>query len=118
MSIAIQPGVWNWKYAGGEFEVNFVQGGEFVCVSYPAHAHWYDIGGSRVHVDWAKFGKYDMLCSSATEMKGNYVGHLDDWRTGTFVRAHTAEENAKFAADAAHAHDHSHEHVHTSECNH
>ena len=108
----ISPGVWNWKWSGGEFEVNFVEGGEFVCKSYPAHAHWFDKGPGKIHVDWVKHGRYDMEFGTGTgtggagetdininnikDMKGHYTGYPEEWRTATFVREHTTEEKAEY----------------------
>jgi len=53
----IAPGIWNWTYSGGTFEVSFCDNGEFVCTAYPRHAHWkQDLfsGTAPVQIDWAE----------------------------------------------------------------
>jgi hypothetical protein len=53
----IAPGIWNWSYSGGTFEVSFCDNGEFVCTAYPRHAHWkQDLfsGTAPVQIDWAE----------------------------------------------------------------
>jgi hypothetical protein len=112
-----EAGVWSWTYQGGEFEVNFVAGGEFVCPSYPAHAHWNMTSETTLFIDWGKFGKYEMKMASATEMSGSYQGHPESWRKGVFKRAHTQEESAAFAAHAHEMH-HEHHHEHGGSCSH
>jgi hypothetical protein len=111
-----QPGLWSWKYEHGEFEVNFVEGGTFVCKSYPDHSHWYNKGEGKVFVDWGQFGKYDMQLSSSTEMKGSYSGYPDEWRTAKFIRAHTDAEKADFASSSCGGHHH--DHAHGADCGH
>jgi len=107
------PGVWDWQYEHGNFEVNFCEKNEFVCDTYPAHAHWFMIGPGKVHVDWGRYGTYNMTISAdGKSMEGCYVGYPDDWRKARFVRKHTEEEKKKHADMAAHAHDHTHEHSH------
>jgi hypothetical protein len=119
MSFQLKPGVWQWKYDGGEFEVSFVAGGEFICAEYPEHASWKGTCcgscSETIIVEWGQFGNYTMtLTTDGGSMKGFYTGYEDDWRTATFLRAHTDEELASIRTKAAS----NHGHQHTSSCNH
>ncbi len=111
-AVSVKCGVWDWEYEHGTFEVNIVAGGEFVCESYPAHAHWTDIPPNKLYIDWGEFGTYDMVLETEIKMAGSYSGYPDDWRKATWKREHTAEESRVFAEAAAHAHSHEHEHEH------
>lgn len=101
-------GLWSWTYNGGTFDVNFAPDGEFVCVSYPAHAHW-KREGRKVSVSWGQYGEYDMvLAEDGKSMEGSYRGYAEDWRKAAFTRVHTEEELKKLKEAAAHAHSHQH----------
>ena len=114
MSFELKPGVWQWKYDGGEFEVSFVAGGEFICAEYPEHSSWKGTSETII-VEWGQFGNYTMtLTADGGSMKGFYTGYEDDWRTATFLRAQTDEELASVRTKAAN----NHGHQHTSSCNH
>ena len=118
MTHQLKTGVWNWNYVGGSFEVSFVEGGEFLCVQYPAQASWKGCCGScasKITIDWANFGNYSMtLSEDGASMEGFYTGYADDWRKGQFLRAHTEQELATIRSSAAA----NHGHQHTSACNH
>ena len=106
------------SYDGGEFEVSFVAGGEFICVQYPAQASWKGCCGScseKITVDWANFGNYTMkMTEDGKSMEGFYTGYPEDWRKANFVREHSDAEltSIKQAAAANHGHQHS------ASCNH
>jgi hypothetical protein len=118
MSYQLKTGVWSWSYAGGEFEVSFVEGGEFVCVDYPAQATWSGCCGTcseKITVDWANFGNYTMkMTEDGKSMEGCYTGYPDDWRKAVFLREHTSEELASIRQAAAA----NHGHQHSASCNH
>ena len=99
------PGVYNWSYAKGEFEVHFVEGGDFLCPQYPRHSSWSQTAG-EVIVDWQSFGNYSMaLSADGRRLEGCYTGHPEHWRKAQFLRAHTTEELAAVTAAMQAAHD-------------
>jgi hypothetical protein len=117
-SFTLKPGVWSWKYEHGEFEVSFVEGGEFICVQYSAPASWKGCCGScseKITIEWGQYGNYTMqLADDGASMQGFYTGYPDDWRKASFLRAHTSEELASIKTAAAA----NHGHQHTAACNH
>jgi hypothetical protein len=83
--VKLQTGVWAWSYDGGTFEVSFCDNKEFLCVQYPAHAHWAgccEDCETTVTVDWGQFGNYTMeVGAEGKTMAGCYTGYPD----GAFV---------------------------------
>ena len=79
--VQLQTGVWAWSYEGGTFEVSFCDNKEFLCVQYPAHAHWSGCCGdcdTTVTVDWGQFGNYTMeVGAEGKTMAGCYTGYPD-----------------------------------------
>merc|ERR1711934_910943 len=94
---------WSWRYDGGEFEVEFAQGGEFFCHDYPRHCHW-TVSGDQLTIDWGDLGTYvmtvDPCCKS---MKGCYKDYPEDWREATLI------------GELDHAHKHGDHHGHSHE---
>lgn len=109
--------VWDWEYAGGTFEVEFIcdSYNHFVCKEYPAHSHWsIDTASNKVAVEWDKYGSYDLVIDPATgSMSGSKRGQEANWRKLHFKRPLAAQAMA-----GAPAHDHEHQHVHSDSCNH
>ena len=120
MTYQLATGVWSWQYEQGNFEVSFVDGGEFICVDYPENSSWKGCCSecaSKITVEWGKFGNYTMeLQEDGKSMKGFYTGYPDDWRKGQWIRAHTAEELATIKEAAAANMNHGHQH--SASCNH
>lgn len=77
----------SWK--GGSFEVCFRPVGIFFCPKFQAPARW-EIEGSTVKVDWAKFGKYEFTVGEDGSLDGNAVPkNTEDegnWRKASFKR--------------------------------
>jgi|TARA_B110000211_G_C13803948_1_gene431834 hypothetical protein len=100
------PGVYKWSYAKGEFEVHFVDGGDFLCPQFPRHSSWSQPTAGEVIVDWQSYGNYTLkLSSDCRSFEGHYTGHPEHWRKGQFLRAHTVEELAAVNAAMQAAHD-------------
>ena len=90
--LAIFDSVWELEHPGGKFPIEFRADGfnHFVCESFPAHAHWKllndDTPTPTVHIDWAKFGQYELvIAADGQSMAGSAVGQPDNWRKATRI---------------------------------
>eukprot|EP00292_Cryptomonas_paramecium_P022627 CAMPEP_0113680574 /NCGR_PEP_ID=MMETSP0038_2-20120614/11415_1 /TAXON_ID=2898 /ORGANISM="Cryptomonas paramecium" /LENGTH=197 /DNA_ID=CAMNT_0000599011 /DNA_START=6 /DNA_END=599 /DNA_ORIENTATION=- /assembly_acc=CAM_ASM_000170 len=86
-------GVYNWRYAGGSFQVELRPFGSFYCKSYPATASW-TLVDKVVSVDWKKFGKYELEIKdpSTKSLEGGLAGNPSNWRKAEFVRPFSEAE--------------------------
>jgi hypothetical protein len=65
-----------------------------------------DEGGSKVFIDWGKYGKYELEVNTADNtMNGCKLGEPSNWRRARYIR-----ELGPEAIATAPAHDHSHKH--------
>eukprot|EP00927_Polykrikos_kofoidii_P069308 TRINITY_DN64720_c0_g1_i1.p1 TRINITY_DN64720_c0_g1~~TRINITY_DN64720_c0_g1_i1.p1 ORF type:complete len:224 (+),score=32.47 TRINITY_DN64720_c0_g1_i1:59-673(+) len=89
---------WDFEHEGGSFPIQFKADGynHFKCNSFPAHAHWSLVDENKVVINWAEFGKYELVVDVDTKtMEGGVQGNLSDWRKAVYVRdnedLHTVE---------------------------
>mmetsp|Transcript_23929 Transcript_23929/g.77241 ORF Transcript_23929/g.77241 Transcript_23929/m.77241 type:complete len:191 (+) Transcript_23929:51-623(+) len=89
--MALQPGVYNFQWSGGVFEVEFRKGGTFWCRKFANDAKW-EQQDAVVRVDWGKYGKYELAMQPDGSLSGGVLGKPEDWRKAVFVRAFTPTE--------------------------
>ena len=101
--------VWNFEYAGGAFEVQFMfdSYNHFNCPKFPAHSHWIIVEGKHIEINWGKFGKYDLVVDATSgTMVGCKKGEPDNWRKATFIRPLSPSDLENPGSTHEHAHDH------------
>ena len=96
----IPTGHYHFGWRGGTIAVELRAGGVFWCRKFPAAAS-YAVEGDTVKIDWGRFGKYELNAKSGDAgagvtavLMGSVAGSdaTDDWRTATFVRPFTPQE--------------------------
>ena len=71
-------GWYDFSWSGGSFEVCFRLAGMFFCPKFLAPSKW-TMEGDMIKIDWAKFGKYELLFDPAIKsMEGNAIPKSDD----------------------------------------
>ncbi|EOD04073.1 hypothetical protein EMIHUDRAFT_439283 [Emiliania huxleyi CCMP1516] len=94
-------GMYNFQWAGGEFEVEFREKNIFWCKRFANEASWTEVQPGVVGVNWGKYGNYQLTAQPdgsfaggvlTTDASGAPVVNTNDWRKATFVRAFTPAE--------------------------
>jgi len=96
----IPTGHYHFGWRGGTIAVELRAGGVFWCRKFPAAAS-YAVEGDTVKIDWGRFGRYELNAKSGDAgagvtavLMGSVAGSdaTDDWRTASFVRPFTPQE--------------------------
>jgi ferredoxin-NADP reductase len=97
--------VWDFSYAGGTFEVAFLESGAFYCQDYLAsRARWEgDLqAGGEVRIHWGRYGHYTLRAEpQGRAMRGCYTGRPADWRSAAWKQDLAAAEAQRCEAAVA-----------------
>ena len=88
-------GVYNFEYAGGQFEVHLRPAERFFAPLYQAKSKWsFDADGKMMTVDFAKYGMYELRLEDevAKTFVGAAKGNSESWRKMIFKRPFTKAE--------------------------
>jgi len=89
VSMSDVVGWYDFQWAKGSFPVCFRPGGNFFSPKFQASSKW-SLNGDKVHVNWDRFGRYDLVFDPATKsMDGHGIPKTDsetNWRKAVFTR--------------------------------
>eukprot|EP00325_Prymnesiales_sp_UTEX-LB-985_P034204 CAMPEP_0174718994 /NCGR_PEP_ID=MMETSP1094-20130205/30537_1 /TAXON_ID=156173 /ORGANISM="Chrysochromulina brevifilum, Strain UTEX LB 985" /LENGTH=207 /DNA_ID=CAMNT_0015919229 /DNA_START=54 /DNA_END=677 /DNA_ORIENTATION=+ len=106
-TLAQLQGVYNFQYAGGEFEVSLRSGGRFFCQNYQQPADWsWDPPTGKISINWKKYGAYELIQDKEITEGADarcFTGSLKDkpesWRKMSFKRDFTKAEMQLFDSE-------------------